>query len=38
MAAGLIDRAGGSARTVKQLNDANIAKMPRVTGGSAGST
>jgi len=36
MAAGLIDRAGGSSRTVKQLNDAVVAKMPRVTGGGGG--
>ena len=36
MAAGLIDRAGGSSRTVKQLNDATVAKMPRVTGGGGG--
>ncbi len=36
MAAGLIDRAGGSSRTVKQLNDANVNKMPRVTGGGGG--
>ena len=36
MAAGLIDRAGGTSRTVKQLNDAIVAKMPRVTGGGGG--
>jgi ATP-dependent Clp protease ATP-binding subunit ClpB len=36
MAAGLIDRAGGASRTVKQLNDANVARMPKVTGGSGG--
>jgi ATP-dependent Clp protease ATP-binding subunit ClpB len=36
MAAGLIDRAGGSSRTVKQLNDVAVGKMPRVTGGGGG--
>ena len=36
MAAGLIDRAGGSSKTVKQLNDAHVARIPRVTGGSGG--
>ena len=36
MAAGLIDRAGGSSRTVKQLNDVAVSKLPRVSGGSGG--
>ena len=36
MAAGLIDRAGGSSKTVKQLNDLAVGKIPRVTGGGGG--
>jgi ATP-dependent Clp protease ATP-binding subunit ClpB len=36
MAAGLIDRAGGQSRAVKQANDATVAKMPRVTGSASG--
>jgi ATP-dependent Clp protease ATP-binding subunit ClpB len=36
MAAGLVARAGGDPRTLKQLADAAVAKQPRVTGGSGG--
>jgi ATP-dependent Clp protease ATP-binding subunit ClpB len=36
MASGLIDRAGGQSRTVKQLNDAAVAKLPKVSGGGGG--
>ncbi len=36
MAAGLVTRAGGDVRTLKQLTDAAVAKLPKVTGGSGG--
>jgi ATP-dependent Clp protease ATP-binding subunit ClpB len=36
MASGLIDRAGGQSRLARQMNDAALAKLPKVTGGGAG--
>jgi ATP-dependent Clp protease ATP-binding subunit ClpB len=37
MAAGLIDRAGGQSRQAKQLVDAALAKLPKVSGSGASS-
>ncbi len=34
LAGGLIDRAGGQSRTILQLTEAALAKMPKVSGGS----
>jgi ATP-dependent Clp protease ATP-binding subunit ClpB len=36
MASGLIDRAGGQSRLAKQMVEAALAKLPKVTGGGAG--
>jgi ATP-dependent Clp protease ATP-binding subunit ClpB len=36
MAAGLIDRAGGQSRLARQMVDASLAKLPKVSGAGAG--
>ena len=36
LASGLIDRAGGQAKTVREANEADLAKMPKVSGSGAG--